>query len=161
MKNILAKVVLLVVAGSLGLVGCSSNTQSQNATAGTVAGAVIGGLAGSAIGAGAGQVVAIGAGAIVGGLIGHEVGKSMDSSDNMHTNTAMESNPPHKTMMWTNEKTGNVYKITPTSKRMKWHGHKNCRSYRGLVMMKDGAKHKIHGVACRMPNGMWELYNAN
>lgn len=160
MKNVLIKLLLLVM--SIGLItGCSSNnTQSQNTGIGAATGAVVGGLAGSLVGAGTGQVVAIAAGAIAGGLIGGYIGHSMDSSDKTKVNQALTSNPPNKSSHWKNKKTHTSYKVTPTSNTMTYNGNANCRTYTASAIDANGKKHVTNGTACQQTDGTWQTVKA-
>ena len=156
MKNILIKLMLLVMSVSF-LASCSShNTQSQNTGIGAVTGAVVGGLAGSLVGGGAGQVAAIAVGAIAGGLIGGYIGHSMDSSDNTQMSQAMTNNPPHKTSHWKNKKTHMTYNITPTTKRMAYNGNPICRKYTATAISPNGERHSSKGIACLQSDGNWQ-----
>ena len=69
LNRVLSPVPAVLLAWSLGLVGCAGMTAQEK---GTAAGAVIGGVAGNAM---CGGIVCTGAGAAVGGVIGHEVTK--------------------------------------------------------------------------------------
>lgn len=153
--NLLTKSIIL--AGIVGLVGCSTNTQTENTVIGGTTGAVVGGLAGSLVGAGTGQVVAIGVGAIAGALIGGTIGHNMDSTDTTHCYQAMNQPTQHATK-WVNPKTGITYSIVPTSPRMTYHGNTDCRQYRASVMM-NGKMHRRHGVACMQADGTWKAMN--
>ena len=151
MKDPLVKLAVLVV--SIGLVGCSTNTRQENTALGAVSGAVVGGVAGSLVGAGAGQAVAIGVGAIAGALIGGTIGHSMDSSDNVHVYETMNNGPVNKAHYWKNKKTGYKYKIVPTTGRISYKGHHDCRKFYTHAIIK-GKKQSLTGIACRV-NGKW------
>jgi surface antigen len=153
MKQSVIKSVFLAASACL-VVGCSSsNTQSQNATIGAVTGAVVGGVAGSAIGSGAGTAVAVGAGIVGGALIGGAMGSSMDHSDYRQTNYALSHSPYKKAHHWKG-KNGTHYTVVPTSKSKRMYGYSQCRNYTMTASM-HGKKEKVHGVACRKPNGSW------
>lgn len=160
MKAILAKgIILLASVFSVGLVGCSSNTQSENTGIGAVTGAVAGGLAGSLIGGGAGKVVAVGVGAVAGALLGGYIGHNMDSSDHGRMNNAMNNNPTNKSTTWTNSQTGTRYTVAPTSSMMTVNGNPNCRRYYTTAII-GGKKQKISGIACRQSDGSWRAMNS-
>lgn len=154
MKQALIKSVILAASACLVVSCSSSNTQNENTTIGAVSGAVIGGVAGSAIGAGTGTAVAVGVGIVGGALIGGAVGHSMDHSDNNQTYYALSHTPKQKSHHW-KSKNGTVYTVIPTSKSMKMYGHSHCRKYTMTAKM-NGKYEKVHGVACRKPNGSWE-----
>lgn len=158
MKTMLAKaMIMLASALSVGLVGCSTNTQSENTGIGAVTGAVAGGLAGSLIGGGTGKVVAVAAGAVAGALLGGYIGHSMDSSDTSRMNSAMNNNPTNKATTWTN---GNAkYTVAPTSNTMTVNGNPNCRRYYTTAII-DGKKQKMSGIACRQSDGNWHTINS-
>jgi len=149
---------LIVLTAVIGLVGCSSNTQSQNTTVGTVTGAVAGGLLGSTIGGGAGKVIAVGVGAVAGALIGGSIGHSMDSSDTARTYVVLDHNRKGHPTMWVNSRTGAHYTVVPVSGRMTINGHPNCRKYRTTALM-NGQSKTMYGYACRNDNGTWTAIN--
>lgn len=160
MKALVTQIlVLLLSMVSVGLVGCSTNTQSENTGIGAVTGAVAGGLAGSLIGGGTGQVVAIGVGAVAGALLGGYIGHSMDSSDKEKMNTAMTNNPTNKATTWKNSKTGTKYTVAPTSSKMTVNGNANCRRYYTTAMI-NGEKKKVSGIACQQADGTWQAVNS-
>jgi surface antigen len=151
MKSTIIKSVILAASACLA-VGCSPyNTQNQNTGIGAVGGAVVGGLAGAAVGTGAAVGVGIVGGALIGGLIGH----SMDHSDYYQANYAMTNMPKHTAHHWRG-KNGTMYTVIPTSKAMAMYGHSHCRKFTMTATMKNGKKERMHGVACRKANGMWE-----
>ena len=153
----LSKILVLIL--SIGLVACSTNTQKENTGIGAVTGAVVGGLAGSAFGGGTGKVVAVGVGAVAGALIGGYIGHSMDSTDSVKMNSAM-NNPTNQTTHWKNKKTGARYSMTPTSNRMTVNGNPNCRKYHSTAVI-NGEKHRVYGVACLQSDGTWKAVNAS
>jgi surface antigen len=150
MKNTFVKLALVATIGSIGITGCSTNTQGQNTAVGAVGGAVVGGLAGSAVGGGAAVAVGAVAGALLGGFIGH----SMDSTDKPHMYSAMD-NPTNTPTTWKNQKSGAVYTVTPTSGMMAVDGNKNCRKYVTTVTKASGKTKRTHGIACKQADGSW------
>jgi surface antigen len=152
MKNVISK--LTVIALVVSLTACSTNTREQNTMVGAGTGAVAGGLIGSlASGAGAGWVIA--AGAVVGALVGGAIGHSMDSTDSVNMNTAMDKNTINEPSNWTNDKTGMWYKIVPTSGVIQYKGSTYCRHYMAYGKSHSGKIVKTKGIACRDANGMW------
>lgn len=149
MKNVLVKLVLLLV--SMSLVGCTNYPSKQNV--GIATGAVAGGLIGSAVGSGGGQALAIGVGAVAGALIGGAIGKSMDDTDRMKMASALQNNPSGRSTHWMNVKTGDKYVVTPMH-RMTVAGNPNCRKFRSLAII-NGKKQHLHGIACRQADGTW------
>lgn len=156
MNKLLLNFSLLLFCMGLVLAGCSSNTQSENTGIGAVTGAVVGGAAGSFVGQGAGRAVAVGVGAIAGALLGGYIGHNMDSTDTANANNAMSNNEENEPTTWHNKKTGSRYTVAPTSKMMTVNGNPHCRRYYSTAY-EDGEKRKISGIACRQPNGMWEV----
>jgi len=137
MKSTLTKIFVLLV--SVGLVSCSStNNQPVN----------------TGMGAESGQTVAMGSGAGV-GMVGGDIGQSMDSSDTIKSYAALEHNPKNKAKHWTNKKTGNMYTFRPTSKKMAYNGNPVCRNYVAKAKV-DGKKYKSSGTACRQSDGTWQ-----
>lgn len=160
MNGFLTKVIIFSFSLlSVGLVGCSTNTQSENTGIGAVSGAVLGGLAGSLIGGGTGKVLAVGVGAIAGGVLGGYIGHSMESSDTQRVNDAMENNPTNQATTWTNQKTGTRYTVAPTSNKMTINGNPNCRRYYTTAVI-DGRKQKVSGIACQQDDGSWKAVNS-
>ena len=152
---------MLVIAATISLVGCSSNTKSENMTVGAVSGAVVGGVAGSFIGQGTGQIVAAGVGAVVGALVGSEIGKNMDSTDATNTYKAMNKNKKNKAMTWKNTQTGTMYTVVPTSKVMTYGNYNYCRTYRATAMYNNQQDKKfMSGTACRLDNGTWQTISS-
>jgi len=149
MKRILLNLALVT---TIGLVGCSSNTQSQNTAIGGVTGAVVGGLAGNAIGGGG---AGIGIGAVLGAIAGGVIGHNMDSSDAGQSTTAMNSNQMNQTSSWTNPHTGVTYTMTPTSNFFMVKGNPNCRRFHFTATKPNGKMHAYNGTVCRMANGNW------
>jgi surface antigen len=154
MKQFARNVLILITASMLTLVGCSSNTQSQNTALGAVGGAAVGGLAGSAIGAGTGQAIAIGAGAVAGALLGGWLGNSMDHSDNSSACGCLSDNSTNQSSSWKNKKTGARYTMKPTSDVMAYNGNNNCRKYQ-VTGVQNGKKETSTGIACKNSNGTW------
>lgn len=152
MRQTLTNIALIVLM--FNLVACSTNTKETNTAVGAGTGAVAGGLVGTlATGAGRGWVIA--AGAVVGALIGGTVGHSMDSTDNVNMNTALDKNEINQPANWTNNKTGMWYKIVPTSGFVTYRGNSNCRHY--VAYGKHNNKTiKNKGLACRLDTGMWQ-----
>lgn len=146
MKKLLLTSVLIT---TIGLTGCSTNTQGQNTVLGGVTGAAAGGLVGSAFGGGG----AIAAGAVVGALVGGVIGHSMDNSDNMHTTGAMNG-ATSNTTTWTNSKTGITYTMTPTSNFFTYKGNNKCRKFH-FTATQHAKKKSFNGIACQKSDGSW------
>lgn len=140
----------LVFLSTFSLIGCQNMT---NQDAGVLTGAVAGGLLGSTIGKGGGQVLAIAAGSIAGALIGGSVGKSMDDTDRMRMNSALEGSQVGQPTYWTNSRSGTAYEVTPT-RNITVGRNRYCREYTTTAVI-NGKQQKIYGKACRQPDGSW------
>lgn len=150
MKRIFTLFICLVA--SLSMLGCSNMSKQD---VGTVSGGVVGGLLGSQFGGGTGKLLAIGVGTLGGALIGGSVGKSMDETDKLKTQQALESQPVGQPAYWQNAKTGAQYTVTPT-KNVTVHGNRYCREYRSTAIV-AGKNQQIYGTACRQPDGSWKV----
>lgn len=150
MKKTVVKLMLPI--SLLSLVSC---TNVSNQDMGTVAGAVAGGLLGSQFGGGGGKVLATGIGAVAGAVIGNAVGKSMDATDRMKMNTALEHNASGKPAYWTNDRTNTSYTVTPVS-NVTINGNPYCREYQTTAVV-AGKKSQVYGTACRQPDGSWKV----
>jgi len=156
MNKVFAAFLALIL--SINLISCSSNTQKQNTTLGTVAGALVGGGAGAFIGQGWGKAAAVGVGLIAGALVGGYIGNHMGSSDNAKMNTAM-NNETYKTTAWKNEKTGASYSMTPTSNVTAMNGQSYCRTFHTTAIIDDKTQ-EVNGTACRQADGTWKSIKA-
>lgn len=150
MKRIFTLFICLIT--SLSLAGCSNFTKQD---VGTVSGGVVGGLIGSQFGGGTGKLLAIGAGTLAGALIGGSIGKSMDDTDKLKAQKALEANAIGQPAYWTNQKTGTEYQVTPV-KNVTVHGNRYCREYRTTAFV-GGKSQEVYGTACRQPDGSWKV----
>ena len=150
----------VVFATALSLAACVSD-QGDKQTVGTLIGAGLGGLAGSQVGSGTGQLVAIGTGVLLGGLLGNEVGKSLDKADiayaERNAQETLEYQPSGATSSWVNPDSGNSGSITPTATYQS-AGGEYCREYQQTVTV-GGELQEAYGTACRQPDGSWKLVN--
>jgi surface antigen len=153
MKQVAMKALVLLTL--IGLVGCSSNTQSTNTGIGAATGAVVGGLAGTLFGQGTGKAVAVGVGAVAGAILGGYIGHGMDNSDKAQCNQTLSTHSANKPARWKNDKTGTSYTMTPTSEMITYKGNPNCRQYTTQSVTSDGAVHNTNNIACRQSNGAW------
>lgn len=150
MKKLLIKLTLSLAL--ISLVGCSNITKQDM---GTVAGGVAGGLLGSQFGRGNGQLLAIGAGTLAGAYLGSSIGKSMDDTDRLKMNQALESNNVGQPAYWQNQKSGANYTVVPTKNVTVKH-NRYCREYRSTANV-AGKAQQIYGTACRQPDGSWQV----
>lgn len=150
MKKIVSFIVCLIVFASLA--GCSNMSKQD---VGTVSGAVAGGLLGSQFGGGTGKLLAVGVGTLAGAFLGGAVGKSMDDTDQLKMQRALESNPVGKPAYWQNANSGTSYTVTPV-KNVNVNGNKYCREYNTTAVI-GGKQQQIYGTACRQPDGSWKV----
>lgn len=152
MKRLFTALFVLIMSASL--INCSNMTKQD---VGTITGGVAGGLLGSTIGGGSGRYVAIAAGTLAGAYIGGAVGKSMDDTDKLKMNQALESNNIGQPAYWKNNRTGTNYQVVPT-KNVTVDGNQYCREYRTIADI-GGKKREVYGTACRQPDGSWQAAN--
>lgn len=153
MRIINKTTIAIVLSGMvISLTGCQNMSKQDM---GTMTGAVAGGLLGSTIGQGRGQVIAVAAGAVAGGYIGNVIGKSMDETDRLKTQAAIEHNKTGQVAAWTNPDSGTRYTVKP-KKTYQRANHEYCREY---IMTADiaGKKQQTYGTACRQPDGAWKV----
>jgi len=150
--------IAIVFAAALSLGACVSD-QGNKQIGGTLIGAGLGGLAGSQIGSGTGQLVAVGAGVLIGGLLGNEIGKSLDKADQVYAERnaqqTLETAPTGASSSWVNPDSGNSGSITPTATYQSETG-RYCREYQQTVTV-GGELQSAYGTACRQPDGSWEI----
>ena len=142
---------LLVLMLGVMLAGCQNMSKQD---AGTITGAVAGGILGSTIGQGQGKILAIAAGSMAGAYIGNQVGKSMDDTDRMKMNQALEANSVGQPAYWKNHQTHATYRVTPV-KDVTVKDNKYCREYQTVATI-NGEQQKMYGTACRQPDGSWK-----
>ena len=148
-----------VIVAALGLGACAQNGQyGTKQTVGALGGAAAGGLLGAQFGSGSGQLAATAAGALIGALIGSEIGRSMDDVDRMKAEQAYNqaaTAPIGQTIAWDNPNTGNYGTVVPTREGTKNTGE-YCREFQQTVVI-GGRQEDAYGVACRQPDGSWEI----
>lgn len=141
---------------SLGLVGCENTTRQD---VGMLAGGILGGALGTQIGHGHGRTAAIIGGTLLGSFLGGAIGKSMDDTDRLKMQQALENNRTNQTSSWTNPDTGAHYEVKPVrTYQTKTSAGKPqyCREFLSEAMI-NGEKQKIYGKACRQPDGSWKV----
>jgi surface antigen len=124
---------------------------------GGLIGAAVGALAGNTIGRGSGRVAAIIGGGIIGAIVGGNVGRSMDRMDAVEAQNALETAPTGQTVSWRNPDSGSEYTVTPTRTYREETG-RYCREFTTWGWI-DGYEEKLHGTACREPDGTWRRVN--
>jgi len=148
MKKISA--ILLTGALSLSLAGCSTNQDS-----GTLIGGVAGGLLGSQFGGGGGRIAATIIGAGAGAFIGNRIGHSMDETDKLKAQQALNDNKVGQSTSWKNPDNGNTYTVVPT-KTYQTPSKQYCREFTQTATIADKTQ-QLYGTACRQPDGTWKV----
>lgn len=155
MKTLTVAVTLCAVL----LAGCST-TGGEKQTVGLLGGAAAGGLLGSQFGHGSGKLAMTGLGVLVGGLVGSEIGASMDRADRL----ALEQNthraytaPLNQPIVWNNPNNGNQVIVTPIRDGTAANGG-YCREFQQTIVV-GGQSQQGYGTACRQPDGTWKIVN--
>ncbi len=141
------KIIAVIAASSLLLAACNKQD------IGGLSGAALGGLAGAQIGKGKGSMAMAAVGALGGYLVGGAIGKSMDDTDRLKANQALETAPTGDRVAWRNPDTGGSYAVTPTNTYETASGP--CREYTTEATI-DGRQETVYGTACRQPDGTWQ-----
>ena len=89
-------------------------------------------------------------GRLVGGLLGHTAGRAMEEEDRRRAAMALEQGEP---VRWENPRTGYEYSIQPGE--TEFRDGRECRDFT-LLGQVEGQPERIHGTACRNPDGSWE-----
>ena len=150
MKKLVAILVSSLMFVQFG--GCASKEQT-----GQVTGGILGGLLGSQVGDGRGRTAAIIVGTIAGAYIGGSIGRTMDETDRMKSQQALESNRTNQASSWSNPDNGNQYTVTPTRTYTADSGE-DCREYTTDAVV-DGRAEQVSGTACRQADGSWKAVN--
>ena len=150
---------LFCVIGCVFLAATLSACQNMNKQdVGTLTGAAVGGLVGSQFGSGTGQIVAAVGGAIVGGFIGGQIGKSMDQTDRLQMQQALNNTRTGSSKAWSNPDTHARYRVRPTKTYKKPSGQ-YCREYTTSAVI-AGKSQQMYGTACRQPDGSWKVISS-
>ncbi len=127
----------------------------------TVLGQVLGGATGAALGSsvgkGNGRTAAIVAGGIIGAIVGGNIGQSMDRVDQGCVGQVLEHASDGRRVAWTDPNGGARYQITPDRPYQNQQGQ-YCRKYLTDAVI-DGRNQQVSGLACRQPNGAWQMVN--
>jgi surface antigen len=103
------------------------------------------------------EVVGTLGGAAIGGLVGNQIGKSMDCSDLQNANNtaqrSLEKNKDGSSSSWSNPNSGYSGTATPTRT---WYNEKGqpCREFLQTVTY-QGKTEQVTGIACRRNDGSW------
>ncbi len=150
---------LFYIIGCVFLAATLSACQNMNKQdVGTLTGAAVGGLVGSQFGSGQGQIVAAVGGAILGGFIGGQIGKSMDRTDRLEMQQALEGTRTGSSKSWRNPDTRTRYRVKPT-KTFKRRSGQYCREYTTTATV-AGKTQQMYGTACRKPDGTWKVVSS-
>ncbi|RKZ36557.1 MAG: hypothetical protein DRQ49_17750 [Gammaproteobacteria bacterium] len=133
--------------------GCQATMPSKQAM-GTVGGAGMGAIIGSRFGKGEGRVAAVAVGTLLGAVAGSAIGASMDQSDTVKTQQALNTGEP---VAWTNPNSKDQYTVTPVGNFTNSKGQ-NCRNYTTVAVI-DGNRETLEGSACQQPDGTWKAEN--
>ncbi len=153
------KMLAIAVLIAFTTAACENNRYGTKQTIGALGGAAAGGLLGAQVGGGKGQLAATAAGVLLGALIGSEIGRSMDEVDRMRAEQAYNqagSAPVGQTIAWDNPDTGNYGSVTPIREGTQTSTGKYCREFQQTVVI-GGQQEDAYGVACRQPDGSWEI----
>ena len=98
-------------------------------------------------------------GAVLGGIVGSEVGKSLDRADRAHmhrtTQQSLESQRTGEPSTWSNPDNRHSGTVTPTRTYRRDSGE-NCREFQQTVTI-DGRTERAYGTACRQSDGSWKI----
>ncbi len=154
------KTMLAALAIAALTAACAQNGQYGNKQViGGLGGAALGGWAGSTIGGGKGKLAATAAGVLIGALVGSEIGRGLDQVDKQKAErayTQATTAPVGQTITWSNPNTGNYGTVTPTRDGTKSSTGEYCREFQQTVVV-GGEQQQAYGVACRQPDGQWEI----
>ena len=155
---------VLILAVIVAVTGCATNQYGPKQTMGGLTGAALGGLLGAQFGSsgrhghGDTRLATTAIGVLVGGLIGSEIGRSMDEVDRMKANQAVvqaQTAPLGTNITWNNPNNDHHGSITPTRDGTAQNGD-YCREFQQSVTI-GGKTQDAYGVACRQPDGSWRI----
>ncbi|HLB30132.1 MAG TPA: RT0821/Lpp0805 family surface protein [Gammaproteobacteria bacterium] len=139
--------------------GCATDSyRGSREVTGGMAGAALGGFLGSQMGHGRGNMAATAAGVFLGGLLGSEVGRSMDEVDRMRAGQAQgqaQTAPLGESITWSNPRNDHHGSVTAVRDGYSESG-RYCREFHHTVII-GGRSEEAYGVACRQPDGAWEI----
>lgn len=147
----------LIPVLAIGLAACQTTGQKQ--TGGTLLGAAAGGLLGSQFGQGTGQLAFTAAGTILGAFVGNQVGQSLDRTDRLFADRAVQqaaAAPVGQTIAWSNPDSGNYGTVTPVRDGHDTNTGAFCREYQTTVTV-GGSTQDAFGTACLQPDGSWKI----
>lgn len=132
----------------------AGNNYGNNTVAGGLIGAAIGALAGNQIGRGDGRVVATVTGGVLGAVVGGSIGNAMDQGDRAYASQTLDTAKRGEVITWRNSRSGAEYSVKPTREYRSQSGQ-YCREFATWGWI-GGYEERLHGTACRMPDGSWQ-----
>jgi surface antigen len=143
---------LVILVAALALAACSGKPE---VTTGAIPGANPGTVVGSPIAVGAGEAPV---GPVEGGLMGAEVGRSLDDKDRAIAlkaeYEALEYGRAGQPTVWQSRASDNHGQITVGSSYQV--NRLDCREYTHNVWI-GGRPRVVKGTACREPDGVWRI----
>ena len=138
----------------VGVAGCSQSGPNQ--TSGAMIGALAGGLLGNTIGHGNNRAINTVAGAVIGGVIGGGLGAQLDEADRRAAYDAQfDAVSEGRRRSWRGPHGAYGY-VDPGPEEYRPEGY--CREYTQTIYI-DGRPRSGHGLACREPDGSWQIVN--
>lgn len=146
----------LALGAIITLAGCAMNNEQSGRAGGTIIGAGLGALAGDLVDCKGCAAIGGVLGAIAGGYIGGNIGRSMDRTDRLYLNRAIDQNRTYQKTVWTNPDTQNTYTVQPTKT---YSGPKNqpCREFILGEKKVGGKMEEVYANACYDGHGGWVL----
>lgn len=154
------KLISVVLISSM-LAACNNQGgfSVSNEEGGTILGGIGGALLGSQVGGGKGKIAAAAVGTLLGAALGSRVGESLDRADmayyNKASQRALETMPAGKTLPWNNPQSNVSGTVTPSDYYQTASGT-YCREYTQTIQV-GGKVEEGYGVACRQPDGSWQI----
>ena len=103
----------------------------------------------------------MGAGTFAGALLGREIGRSLDQTDQLmmerNAQQSLEYSRVNETSTWHNPDSGHSGSMTPTRTYQTAEG-RYCREYTQKIIV-GGEEQEAYGTACRQPDGTWKIQN--
>ena len=147
------KLSVLLLCGSLALVGCQNPGQPTNQEVGTIFGAVAGGLLGNTVGKGSGRTAAVIGGSLLGSMLGSNIGSRYDAENRAKISNVLEHTSSNRSSSWV-DPDGREFTVMPKP-AVKTRGHL-CRPFE-MSMVIGGKLERATGTACRNSKGVWEI----
>lgn len=107
------------------------------------------------------EMAAVAVGALTGKWGDTDLGGNLSDADRIYaqrtTQDALEYNKTAQTSTWRNPESGNSGTVTPSRTFVHSSG-RNCRNFRMSIFV-SGDQEKGAGMACRLPDGTWQIGN--